>query len=121
MYIGGTYVFCIFSDRMTLSEYEVRQAKVAVLKNAGIVPYANRFERTHTIAQLRALTANYNMPDTELLMEEGAESTYSIAGRIVMFRSHGKLSFATIRDGSGDIQIAFVKDLCRLHTGHEVV
>jgi lysyl-tRNA synthetase class 2 len=85
---------------MTLSEYEVRQAKVTALKNAGVVPYANRFERTHTIAELRTLAANYNMPDTELLMEEGAENTYSVAGRIVMFRSHGKLSFATIRDGS---------------------
>lgn len=106
---------------MTLSEYEVRQAKVTALKSAGVVPYANRFERTHTIAELRTLAANYNMPDTELLMEEGAENTYSVAGRIVMFRSHGKLSFATIRDGSWDMQVAFVKDLCWLHTGHEVV
>jgi len=34
------------------------------------------------------------------------------------FRTHGRLSFATIRDSGGDIQIAFVKNLCHFNTGH---
>jgi len=33
----------------------------------------------------------------------------------------GKLSFGTIRDHTGDIQIAFVRDLCHFNTGRELV
>jgi lysyl-tRNA synthetase class 2 len=33
----------------------------------------------------------------------------------------GKLSFATLRDATGDIQIAFVKNHCTLHTGKELL
>jgi len=32
----------------------------------------------------------------------------------------GKLSFAQLRDGSGDMQIAFVNNLCSFNTGKEI-
>ncbi len=33
---------------------------------------------------------------------------------MMMYRTHGKLSFATIQDGHSQIQVAWVKDLCHL-------
>jgi lysyl-tRNA synthetase class II len=39
---------------------------------------------------------------------------------MILFRTMGKLSFAQLRDGSDDIQIAFVKDLCSFNTGKEI-
>jgi hypothetical protein len=34
---------------MALSEYEVRKAKAVQLKEMGIIPYANKFDKKHTI------------------------------------------------------------------------
>jgi lysyl-tRNA synthetase class II len=39
----------------------------------------------------------------------------------MLFRAMGKLNFAQLRDGTHDIQVVFVKDRCRLHTGHALV
>jgi len=40
---------------------------------------------------------------------------------MMAFRTMGKLSFATLRDATGDIQIAFVKNHCKLHTGKKII
>lgn len=40
---------------------------------------------------------------------------------MIAFRTHGKLSFAKISDSSGEIQLAFVRDHCKLFTGKELV
>lgn len=94
---------------MSLSEFEVRKEKLMLLREAGIEPFVTKYERTHTIADLRALAESYNLPPADLLMSEWAAPTYSIAWRVMMYRTHGKLSFATLRDGSDDIQVAYVR------------
>ena len=60
--------------------------------------YPYRFERTASIGEIRARSAE---------AESGAETgrIESIAGRIMSIRSHGKVAFADIRDGSGRIQL----------------
>lgn len=40
---------------MTLSEYEVRKEKVQKLRAMGIQPYAQKFDKIHTIAALYAI------------------------------------------------------------------
>lgn len=97
-----------------LNEHETRQKKRQDLISAGISPYASHFHKTHSCAELIKLSENYNMPSAEMLMENGAASSYSTAGRVMMFRTHGKLSFIKLQDESGDIQLAFVKDQCKL-------
>jgi lysyl-tRNA synthetase class II len=37
------------------------------------------------------------------------------------YKSHGKLAFAKIMDGSGTIQVCFMKDKVVFNTGKEVV
>lgn len=69
-----------------------RLKKVADLRARGLQPYAAKFERTHT------------------LMEGGKaadDTAVRIAGRIVLFRDMGKLTFATLQDHTGRLQIAF--------------
>lgn len=99
-----------------LDEHQTRLLKRQQLLDAGIPPYANKFDKTHSTAQLKKIASNYNLPGAEMLMEHGAANSYSTAGRVMMFRTHGKLSFITLQDEFGEIQLAFVRGLCTLDT-----
>ena len=76
----------------------VRLAKRARLIESGIDPYPVNFPRTHTAAELRARFAG--LPADAATGEQAA-----VAGRVMLSRVGGKLCFATLRDGSGDIQV----------------
>jgi lysyl-tRNA synthetase, class II len=104
-----------------LDEYQTRKEKLKNMQEAWIIPYANKYTRTHTIAQLRSSVIENTLPAAETLMTNGAKSVYSIAWRMMLFRTMGKLSFAQLRDGNDDIQIAFVNTLCSLNTWKEKV
>ena len=79
-----------------------RQALVDEIRRAGGTPYPYRFDRTHTVADLRAGWGD---------LEPGIETDVAVstAGRIVLLRDSGKLVFATLRDRSGDIQLFISK------------
>jgi lysyl-tRNA synthetase, class II len=77
-------------------EREVRLEKIEHLRQAGIPPYAQRFEKTHSAQQAKGL------PD-------GTEGI-KIAGRVVALRGFGKLTFGHIIDFSGKIQFAAQKN-----------
>ena len=72
-----------------LSEQEiVRRQKIDNIRKYTN-PYPERFEVTHTLKEVRNL-------------EDGIRDI-SVAGRIVLMRKMGKLSFLTIRDIEGQI------------------
>ena len=71
---------------------DIRIQKLNELRAQGIIPYRDRFEKTH------------NLHDAATL-EPGAEHI-KIAGRIIAVRIFGRLIFATLRDFSGDMQVA---------------
>ena len=75
-----------------------RLAQVETLRAEGVTPYPYRFDRTHTVAEVRAGWGH---------LEPGVETddAVAVAGRIMLMRDSGKLVFATIRDRSGDIQL----------------
>ena len=82
---------------------EQRLEKLDKLRSLGINPYPHCYERSHTAKQ--ALT---------LFEQQKADQTQpelNLAGRIMAIRSMGKLSFLTIQDGSGKIQLFFNKAL----------
>ncbi len=86
-------------DRESLPEQmRVRMAKRATLLAEGRDPYPVGYPRTATIAEVRALHENLP-PDTST----GDEA--AVAGRVMLSRTGGKLCFATLRDGSGDLQV----------------
>jgi lysyl-tRNA synthetase class 2 len=82
------------TDLAEPGEFGVRLGKRARLAD----PYPVGYPRTHTIAEVRAYGAGLP-PDTF------TRQTVSIGGRVMLFRTGGKLCFATLRDGTGDVQV----------------
>jgi lysyl-tRNA synthetase, class II len=76
----------------------VRREKAERMRERGVDPYPLGFPRTATIAEVRA-----NHPDLPPGTSTGER--VGVTGRVMLARNTGKLCFATIRDGSGDIQI----------------
>ncbi len=73
------------------------------LLDEGVDPYPVGFPRTATIGEVRE-----RYPDLEPDTRTG--DRVGVTGRVMLSRSGGKLSFATIRDGSGDIQVMISLD-----------
>jgi lysyl-tRNA synthetase, class II len=79
-------------------ELAARRSKLERLRDAGIEPYALRFDVDSSLAAIRAAHAE---------IEPGVETdaTVRVAGRVVLRRGHGKLTFLTLRDASEDLQL----------------
>ncbi len=84
-------------------QVRVRRAKVERLKARGIEPYPVGYPRSHTLAQVRA-EAGLLAPDAR------TGETVAITGRVLLKRKMGGIGFATLRDGSGDLQVLVSRD-----------
>jgi lysyl-tRNA synthetase, class II len=84
-------------------QMRVRLAKVERLKAAGIEPYPVGYPRTDTIAELRR-----RHPD--LPADTATGDQVGVTGRVMLNRTGGNLCFATIRDGTGEIQAMISRD-----------
>jgi lysyl-tRNA synthetase class 2 len=75
-----------------------RLARVAELRDRGVEPYPYRFDRSHTIGDVRREWGG---------LDDGTETEHAVtvAGRMMLRRDTGKLVFATIRDREGEIQL----------------
>ncbi|MEF2174866.1 MAG: lysine--tRNA ligase [Candidatus Absconditabacteria bacterium] len=96
-----------------------RIEKLNKLKNAGVIPYANKFPDKQDISFL--IENKGTLKDGDTLTQTGAEGIFKTAGRLTLFRSHGKISFGKIIDCSGIIQICLVRDLVVFNKGKETV
>ncbi len=86
--------------RAAQAHFESRLAKLERLREQGVDPYPRRTERTHTSSEARALFE----------ADEAAGQSVAVVGRLMTIRGMGRLTFATLRDGSGDIQVSFARD-----------
>ena len=77
---------------------QARRDSLAKLREQGIEPFALRFDKD---ADAQQLHERYQ----ELPPGEETDDRRAVAGRIVLLRRQGKLSFATLRDTTGDIQL----------------
>ena len=84
-------------------QLRVRREKLDRLRAQGVDPYPLGFPRTTTVADLRAAHPDLP-PDTATGQRVG------VVGRVVLSRTGGKLCFATLRDGSGEIQVMLSLD-----------
>ncbi len=75
-----------------------RIRKIRELKEKGINPYPHHFEKKDNAADLQE-------KHKKLKNDEKAKDKAKIAGRIMSIRDLGKIAFAVLRDGTGDIQI----------------
>ena len=78
-------------------QMRVRREKLDRIRERGGEPYPVSVPRTVSIGDLRSKYGDL-APDTS------TGDQVSVAGRIVLKRDSGKLCFATLRDGSGDVQ-----------------
>lgn len=81
------------------TEHELRVQKINQLRAQGIEPWPAQREVAATAAQ--ALSD----------FVEGSEKQFTLAGRIMTMRGHGKTIFAHIQDRSGTIQIYLKQDV----------
>jgi lysyl-tRNA synthetase class 2 len=75
-----------------------RLGDLDALRAQGVDPYPVRFDRDRTLGELRAEFGHLD-PGTE------TEVRVRVAGRILLLRRQGKLTFATVRDQSGAMQL----------------
>ena len=84
-------------------EREHRLEKVEKLRQRGLSPYPPTYERDHTVAEVRS--------DFERLgAGQLSDEKVSIAGRLMLIRDHGGVIFASLRDQTGTVQVAFEKN-----------
>jgi len=102
------------NQQPTASEFEDRKRKLGELRDAGVQPYPERFERTHVIDDVKKMGEEEEPRELEMILKN-PKATIKICGRLVLMRAHGKLSFAQLKDYSGQMQICFMKDF----TGEE--
>jgi len=84
-----------------------------------IIPYANNYRGKQDIDYI--ISEKDSVKNNDDLMLSGAIGEYKTAGRLVSYRSFGKLSFGKILDHKGEIQISFVKDLVEFNTGRKII
>ncbi len=77
---------------MGTHERDIRLNKLNTIREQGINPYKERFQKSHSLYQAKKLPLN--------------TSGVRIAGRIMAVRIFGRLIFATLKDFSGKMQIA---------------
>jgi lysyl-tRNA synthetase class 2 len=75
-----------------------RRRKRQVLAELGIDPYPSRFDRTATAGEL-------HQRHGELAADVRTGEVVRMAGRLTSIRGHGRLSFATLQDVSGSVQL----------------
>lgn len=91
-------------------EYHDRLQKLKGIKEAGVVAYADRYERTHTAKAALAMGEKVTLREIDAIVADKASETIKLSGRLMSFRGHGKLTFAHLQDFEGKVQICFMED-----------
>jgi lysyl-tRNA synthetase, class II len=95
-----------------------RLDKLKRLPNLGVQAYPEKYLDTVSTSHAKKRIETNPPRDTKDIMED-TKKDIRIAGRMMTFRSHGKLSFAQLQDLEGRIQIAFVKGTTMLIKNQE--
>lgn len=100
-----------------------RIKKLEKIKAFGVNPFATKFDATHQIAQiLEKFKSSLDEGETSPLRDvndvvAAPKTEFSVAGRVMLHRSFGKICFATISDGTGKLQILFSRENCKIRVG----
>jgi lysyl-tRNA synthetase, class II len=87
-----------------VAEKSKRLDKLQALRDAGINPYPYRFDRSHTLEELRTAHGDLG-PGIE------TDQRVTVAGRMLLRRTQGKLIFATLVDRGGEVQLFVSKSV----------
>ena len=92
----------VTADQERTEEYEIRVAKIAELKKRGLEPWPAHKPVASTCAEL----AQVKVPAEG----EPTSESFTIAGRMVLRREHGKTAFMRLQDRTGSMQVYVRKD-----------
>jgi lysyl-tRNA synthetase class 2 len=84
-------------------QMRVRREKLDRIRAAGEDGYRLGWPRTAMIGEIRN---EYG----DLAVDSASGATVGVAGRVILRRDGGKLCFATLRDGTGDLQVMLSLD-----------
>jgi lysyl-tRNA synthetase class 2 len=84
-----------------VSERDVRRAKLAALREAGVDPYPARVGPRESLAAVRE---RFGESDADALAADPPR--VAVAGRVIALRSFGKLVFATLLENGERLQIS---------------
>ncbi|WP_243547345.1 lysine--tRNA ligase [Pseudodesulfovibrio tunisiensis] len=84
---------------------KTRVEKACALLDEGVALYPNDFRRDSEIADI---WNKYDEMDGEAL--EKLETEFALAGRVVSYRSFGKVTFFHLQDSTGQIQVYAARD-----------
>lgn len=76
-----------------------RREKLDKLRGSGVEPFGQRFERTHSCADI-----HQRFPELE-------GTSVTVAGRVTAIRRHGKAAFFDVTDQTGRIQVYLKRDI----------
>ncbi len=80
------------------SQREIRLDKIKAMQEAGVNPYPFHYEPDHHVEDIRAQHG-------DLAAGSSTEDKVKVAGRLMLMRRQGGLSFATLQDRTGHIQL----------------
>jgi lysyl-tRNA synthetase class 2 len=94
-------------------ERDVRIAKIQKIKDMGIIPFAQSFDKKDLIGDI---IKNYETKEHRDINDIIPEPKMQVqtAGRLMLYRSHGKLAFAKLLDSTDEIQLMFHRDNCKI-------
>ena len=87
-------------------QIRLREEKAAQLLARGAHPYGNGVAVPHTTGQIKEHHGAQDAPTLEATPTEA----YGVAGRVMALRNMGKVSFLSLRDRDGDLQLFVKKD-----------
>lgn len=103
------------------SEFQVRLARLERIRSLGIPVYPETFLKTHKTEDITVLGASEKVFRTPEEVIASPTCEVSIAGRIVLFRSFGKIAFAHLQDDSGRVQVMFSKENCKIRVAGKIL
>lgn len=98
-----------------VGERETRIAKAKKMKNMGVIPYAQSFDKKDLVSDIIKTYESKAHRDIEAIIPN-PEIQVKTAGRVMLYRSHGKLAFAKLLDSTEQIQLMFHRDNCKIIT-----
>ena len=87
-------------ERQFTEQELIRREKAEKLREAGLDPFGDRYDRDSFAADLKEKYATISHEEFENMTD-----TATVAGRIMFIRKMGKASFFSINDKTGSIQI----------------
>ncbi len=91
-----------------------RARKITELREKGIEPYATKFIENTTATNAKSEKSDFAIADDHNAIVEKPSDAIQLAGRLMTFREHGRISFGQLQDNSGRMQLCFLRGFTKV-------